>query len=578
MAFNPMNDFNAAYQTATNVELARQEANLRAVETNSKIKAQNIVNDINSQQLEQMKAEFERKQLENDVVDINEWVDAVQRGDIGAANWMLQNNTRLRSSYNNFGFKGLLMGYKEINPTLHQSTKEALARELGVKPEELDDNSIVYTQGDNGMPQAQYTPFWNAYAPKRQSWLDAKNYQTALQNLDVAQKTSNLDKTEAEVKEIEAKTRNTQATTAGKEIENIQNTEQAAAIQSVVNGLANGSMSSDDALKVINNIVAAFKGKLETGKAIKPSEQVSQTKLQDYNRNQKQIAELNNSWRFFSAAQLQDNGMKPEAALGIANLNYRKAKQALGITGKMTAAQANELMQNNPGIESEVANALNKQLSANESAKLLLYESLGLASAAAAGMSPGDVGMIDSYFGWLRDKTGIDFTDKPMEKLAVGLAGVLGTAQNARNNSYMSKAEFGRLLSLITSSDKSYIANLDALETTYTQNLQNIHELTRGVEMAEVVYAPVREATEQARELVRTTRVAYDIDSDLPNKIAATKYVKMSDGKMHLLVAFPPENADPNQDYSQVPDDSPIWYTNINGKLVNSQGKVYGGK
>lgn len=564
-----MNDFNSAYQTATNVELARQEANRRAVATNSQIKAQNIIDNMNEQKLKEMQYAFEAKQREDDIVNINKWMDAVQNGDVGEANWMLKNNARLRNSYEQFGFKGLLMGHKEINPTLHQSTKEALARELGVTPEEIDDNKIVYTQGDNGMPQAQYTPFWDTYAPQRQEWIQAKNYQTALQTLDVSQKTANLGKTQAE-------TQSTQAKTEGQQIQNVVDTDKGAAIQAALDAWKRGE-DVNTIFQNLSNFMAATEGKLKPVEGPKASEQVAQSKVQDYNLKQQTVQELNNAGRFFSAAQEQDNKRSTEASIGIANLNYRKFRNSLGIEGNMTAAQAADLLQSMPGIESDASLALHKHLTANENAKRLFFESVGLASLNAAGMSPGDVGFIDSYFGLLRDKTGIDFTDKPMESLAVGIAGVLGTAQLARNNSYMAKAESNKLLSLIASTGKSYVANLDALEATYTQNLRNINELTRSVEMSEVVYAPIKEATEQAIQFVRTARELYKIDSDAPNKIAASKYVKMSDGKMHLMVALPPENADQNQDFSQVPDDSPIWYTLINGKLVNSQKQVYGG-
>lgn len=564
-----MNDFNSAYTTATNVELARQEANRRAVATNSQIKAQNIIDDKNMQELKELRYNFDRKQREDDIVDMNECADALARGDVMAANWMIANNSTLRSNVEQFGFRGSFMGHKEINPTLHQSTKEALARELGVMPEELSDNDIVYTQGDNGMPQAQYIPFWTPYIPKREGWLQAKNYQTALQTLDVSQKTANLGKTQAEIQ-------NTQAKTEGQQIQNVVDTDKGAAIQAALDAWKRGE-DVNTIFQNLSNFMAATKGDLEPPSGPKASEQVAQSKVLDYNLKQQTVQELNDAGQFFTAAQEQDNKRSTEAAIGIANLNYRKFRNSLGIKGNMTAAQAADLLQSMPGIEQDASLALHKHLTANENAKRLFFESVGLASLNAAGMSPGDVGFIDSYFGLLRDKTGIDFTDKPMEALAVGIAGVLGTAQLARNNSYMAKAESSKLLSLIASTGKSYVANLDALEATYTQNLRNINELTRSVEMAEVVYAPIKESTEQAIQFVKTARELYKIDSDAPNKIAATKYVKMSDGNMHLMVALPPENADTNQDFSQVPDDSPIWYTLINGKLVNSQKQVYGG-
>lgn len=565
-----MNDFNSAYQTATNVELARQEANRRAVATNSQIKAQNIIDDKNMQELKELRYDFKRKQDTDLLNDVNKARWDLQRGNFNTYNYFMKSNPAFASLMTTqFGMPNSFLDPSQISDWVKQAHYEALARQKGISVDELDKNAVGFIIGKNGGIEAQDTLAYNAVVPFSNEYDAQMNYTINSQNLDIQQKA-------ATVGETVAKTQSTQATATGKEIENEKEIDKVAVIKAAIDALKRGE-DTNIVAQNLSSIIAATEGKLKPVEGPKASEQVAQSKVQDYNLKQQTVQELNNAGRFFSAAQEQDNKRSTEASIGIANLNYRKFRNSLGIEGNMTAAQAADLLQSMPGIESDASLALHKHLTANENAKRLFFESVGLASLNAAGMSPGDVGFIDSYFGLLRDKTGIDFTDKPMESLAVGIAGVLGTAQLARNNSYMAKAESNKLLSLIASTGKSYVANLDALEATYTQNLRNINELTRSVEMSEVVYAPIKEATEQAIQFVRAARELYKIDSDAPNKIAATKYVKMSDGKMHLMVALPPENADQNQDFSQVPDDSPIWYTLINGKLVNSQKQVYGG-
>lgn len=568
MAFNPMNDFNASYQTATNVELARRDANMRAAQTLSNIEAQKKVNAFTDAQTEKLMTEVKQLKRTYSIQNMNQaFYDLRNYGNAGTIQMLMDDDPDFKAHMNGLDVQRVLNAKDYLTPENKMEIKRQLAVSDGLDPnaegvlDSIPDERIGAVVTMNGDIKFQDLDTWRPFIPQQQVYEQGKN--------------AELAKTRAELAKMQAEIEKLRLGNQTQQQVNYANQQIIGAAQ------AGDTNALDAATQVRLGIEGKTPGKdgsktytpkqqLESAAALKRQEQYD-TNMQNGNIVAANLALFDDNAKQALNASVTDLTKYVNSGLPqdkqISNLNSLSTKQLF------TLYSTDETFKNNVDEGVQLLDAKDKE-------ELNKVESLASMLQGATNISPGDIGFWDSML--LKYAKGFeDFFQLKDNSAALTYASYadLGLKSFNRPQGYTHKQELDVLNSIQLSSAGSYTNAMETLATASDKIANDLEIKAKGNAMLMAKMSPVILGVKQTARIARANKALYNIDSDLPSKVAGIRFGKNGQAKYII----PPEGASANNDYSNLPDNSEhIYWLHIgqDGKttLVNSQGRLYGQK
>lgn len=568
MAFNPMNDFNAAYQTATNVELARRDANMKAAQTLSNIEAQKKANAYTDAQTEKLMTEVKQLKRAYSIQNMNEGYYSYRNyGNPAGLQSLMDNDPDFKTRMNNMNIQKILNAKDYLTPENKLSIKRQMAVTDGLDPnakgvlDSIPDERIGVVVTMDGDVVFQDLDTWRPFIENQQVYEQGKN--------------AELAKMRAEFAKMQAETEKLILGNQKQQQENYAN-------QQIIQA---GQAGDTNALNTATQVRLGIEGKTpgkDGSKTYSPKQQIENTaalkRQEQYNANMQSGNIVKANYALYDGDAKQtlnasvtdltnyvNSGLPQDKQ--ISNLNNLSTKQLF------TLYSTDDIFKNNVDEGVQLLDAKDKE-------ELNKVESLASMLQGATNISPGDIGFWDSML--LKYAKGFeDFFQLKDNSAALTYASYadLGLKSFNRPQGYTHKQELDVLNSIQLSSAGSYTNAMETLAAASDKLASDLEIKAKGNAMLMAKMSPVILGVKQTARIARANKQLYKIDSDLPSKVAGIRFGKNGQAKYII----PPEGASPNNDYSSLPDNSEhVYWLHIgqDGKttLVNSQGRLYGQK